>query len=99
MIIYKLHINASLNGSKAVSAPLLACSHCSLLEDVLVPCSICIFALNGIFCFDRRGEADKATTKTKLLSMHRCALSASSYRKADGLGQVVAVALLCVPPL
>lgn len=85
MIIYKLHINASLNGSKAVSAPLLACSHCSLLEDVLVPCSICIFAPNGIFCFDRRGKADKAITKTKLLSLHHCALSTASYRKQTDL--------------
>lgn len=73
MIIYKLRINASLKGSKAVSAPRLASGYCSLLEGVLVPRSICIFAINGIFCFDRHGTAKQSdTTNTKRSSMHHC---------------------------
>lgn len=52
------------------------------LEDVLVPCSICIFALNGIFffCFDRQGKAKQSHSKKakqSLLSAHHCALPAS----------------------
>lgn len=64
MIIYKFHINASLNGSKAVAAPPLACGYCSLSEDVLVPPSISIFALNGIFCIDRK-KTNKAIINNK----------------------------------
>lgn len=81
MIIYKLCINASLKGSKAASAPLLACGYCSLLEGVLVPCSICISAINGIFCFDRHGMANKAVQQTQNIQVCIAALFASSYRK------------------
>lgn len=81
MIIYKLRINASLKGSKAASAPLLACGYCSLLEGVLVPCSICISAINGIFCFDRHGMENKAGQQTRHIQVRITALFASPYGK------------------
>lgn len=81
MIIYKLRFNASLKGSKAKSAPLLACGYCSLMEGVLVPRGICISAINGIFCLDRRGMANKAIQRTQNVQVCITALFASSYRK------------------
>lgn len=67
------------------------------LEDVLVPCSICIFALNGIFCFDRQGKAKqshngKKTKPFERITVHCLPLLAARW-PFDLLTSLVCVSL------
>lgn len=67
------------------------------LEDVLVPCSICIFALNGIFCIDRRGKAkqshSKIKKKTKPFECASLCIACLSLQPFDLLTSLVCVSL------